>query len=602
MVSRRINVVAVVLTAGLLFLLARFGYLQIIETDRYRAAATENCVKLNPLAAPRGDIVDRNGEVLVSSRPSFRVSLVPKQLPMDDAEQQAALAGLVAALDLDPEWLADKLADADEAPLTPIRLKGGLSSRQIASLEERRLEFPGLLIEAEPLRVYEHGSLAAHLLGFIGEVSLEELQEFGGGYIPGDLVGKSGAEKAAEAYLKGSNGGLEIEVDSLGRQVRLRGIRPAKEGQKVYLTIDRRLQERAEELLGDRSGVVIAMEAKTGEILVMASSPRFDPNWFAGGISWSRWKRLISDPATPLQNKAIQALYAPGSIFKIVTTVAALETGELTEEKTYSCEGVFWIKTWPYKCWNEVTGHGWLNITAALIHSCDIFFYKTGLSLKVDLLAKYAEKFGFGERTGIDLPGEQGGLVPTRQWKEKLFHLPWFPGNTVQLSIGQSYLLSTPLQLVQLMDMVALEGCAYRPHVLKRVEDEKGNVIQSVIPQVTRRLSVSPSTWKILRKGLWGAVNYRDGTGWRAHMAEMQISGKTSTIQNPHGENHSAFGAYAPADDPEIVVVTFIEHGLAGGYIAALITRSVLDMWLTLKRTDAEVAGVVVPAAAKPGG
>jgi penicillin-binding protein 2 len=329
------------------------------------------------------------------------------------------------------------------------------------------------------------------------------------------------------------------------------------------------------------------MEAKTGEILAMATSPRFDPNWFAAGrIAAGRWQKLVGDPRSPLQNKAIQSLYSPGSIFKIVTAIAALESGELTPDKTHECAGVFWIKVWSYKCWNE-SGHGWLNLEQALVHSCDIFFYKTGLSLKVDLLAKYAGQFGFGEPAGVDLPGENGGHVPTRAWKERLFHLPWFPGNTVQMSIGQGYLLATPLQLVQLMDLVALEGRAMRPHVLKRVEDGRGRTVMSVTPQVSRRVSVAKSTWDLLKRGLWGCVNYSSGTGHRCHLENLAVAGKTSTIQNPHGEDHAAFVAYAPAGDPEVVVATFIEHGQAGGNLAALLTRSVLESWDDIRRGKA---------------
>ena len=370
---------------------------------------------------------------------------------------------------------------------------------------------------------------------------------------------------------------------------------------RVVLSLDWRLQERAEELLGDRGGAIMAMEAQTGEILAMAVNPKFDPGWFATGrITSARWQTIVNDPAAPLQNRAIQSLYAPGSIFKIVTTTAALETGELNEEKTFECGGTFWIKTWPYRCWIDPGMHGWLNVEQALVHSCDIFFYKTGLALKVDALSKYAELFGFGDPTGIDLPGEKGGHVPTRAWKERLFHLPWFPGNTVQMAIGQSYLLATPLQLVQLLDLVALEGKAYRPHVIRRVEDGEGLAVQEVKPQISRRMAIAPSTWGLLKRGLWGCVNYRSGTGYRSHLANLDVSGKTSTIQNPHGEDHAAFAAYAPSGRPEIVVVTFIEHGLTGGTLAALITRSVISTWDDLRRGVTPETGAT-PAAVPPG-
>jgi penicillin-binding protein 2 len=561
-------------------LVLRFGYLQIVEAGRYQVAAEDNSVRLFPLPAPRGEITDRNGEVLATSQPSFRASLVPRQLPEESAERDAAVAALVAELDLDEGWLAGRLAESWETPYTPLRLKGGLSTSEVARLEEKRTHLPGLLIEEEPLRVYPFGNLASHVLGYIGEISLLEMSDLGESYMAGDLVGKYGVEAACQRYLKGTNGGLEVEVDANGRQVKLRGRRPPLAGNRVVLTIDRRLQARCEELLGDRGGAIVVMGAKTGEILAMATSPRFDPNWFAAGrITTPRWQKLINDPRSPLQNRATQALYSPGSVFKIVTASAALETGELTADKTYECAGVFMIKVWPYRCWNEIVGHGWLTVEQALVHSCDIFFYKTGLALKVDLMAKYAEMFGFGEVTGIDLPGEKSGHVPTRAWKERIFHLPWFPGNTVQLSIGQGYLISTPLQLVQLFDLTAMQGRAMRPHVLKRVENLAGQPVQEISPQVSRRISIAKSTWDLVRRGLWGCVNYRSGTGYRAHLPNLSVSGKTSTIQNPHGEDHAAFGAWAPSEDPEVVVVTFIEHGLAGGTLAALLSRSVLETW-----------------------
>jgi len=576
--------VAWIIAGGLLLILMRFGYLQIVEVSRYRAAAKENGVKLFPLAAPRGEITDRNGEILATSRPSFRVSLVPRQLPEDEAGRDLAVSRIASLMAVEPGWLAGRVIDSEETPLTPIRLKGGLTPQEVAELEERHVEFPGLLIEEEPLRLYPFGTMASHLLGYIGEVNLDELHSYGSGYIPGDLVGKTGVEQSAERFLKGLNGGLEVEVDAMGHQIRMRGRRPPKPGYHVVLTLDRRIQQRCEELLGDRAGAIVVMEARTGEILAMASNPRFDPNWFGGGgISWLNWQKLSSDAKCPMQNRATQALYSPGSIFKIVTASAALETGELNEEKTYECAGVFWIKTWPYKCWNELAGHGWMNVQQALTHSCDIFFYKTGLSLKVDLLAKYADMFGFGEVTGVDLPGESAGFVPTREWKERLFHIPWFPGNTVQMSIGQGYLIGTPLQLIQLMNITALEGRAMRPHVLKRVEDQQGQVVSEVVPQVSRRISLAPTTWALVRTSLWRAVNFKGGTGYKCHMEELDVCGKTSTIQNPQGEDHAAFGAYAPADDPQVVVVTFIEHGLAGGGIAALITKSVLQTWNAIR-------------------
>lgn len=563
----------------------RFGYLQIVEAPRYRVATKGNSIRLFPLLAPRGEITDRHGEVLATSRPSFRASLIPKQLPEDDREREAAVTNMNAMLDLDPEWLAGRLAESWEFPLSPIRLQGGLSTAQVVRLEEHRRELPGLVIEEEPVRVYPFGNLAAHVLGYIGEISLDGLQELGGSYAPGDLVGKSGVEKSAERFLKGMNGGLEVEVDALGRQIKLRGRRPPRSGRRVVLTLDRRLQERCEELLGNRAGAIVAMEAKTGEILAMATGPRFNPNWFAGGrITFARWRRLINDPRSPLQNRATQGLYSPGSIFKIVMAAAALESSEVGSERTFECRGAFWIGRWRYNCWNETYGHSWLNMEQALIRSCDIFFYKTGLALKVELITKYAEKFGFGEVTGIDLPVENDGHVPSRAWKERLFHLPWFPGNTVQLSIGQGYLLATPLQLAQLTALTALEGRAMRPHLLKRVEDRRGQTEVEVTPQVSRRVSLAPSTWKLIKRGLRGCVNFRSGTGYRCHLPNLVVSGKTSTIQNPAGGDHAAFVAFAPTEDPEIVVATFIEHGLTGGYIAALLTRSVLKTWEALRR------------------
>lgn len=589
----RINVVAYAIAVAWIALVLRFGYLQVVASGRYRAAADENSVRLFPLPAPRGEIVDRNGRVLATSRPSFRASLVPRQLPEDDDEREAVVARYVAILELDPDWLATRLAESWEAPLAPIRLQGGLSTEIVARLEERRQALPGLLIEEEPLRVYPAGALGSHVLGYIGEVSLADMQERPGTYAAGDLVGRTGVEAAAEPWLKGQNGGVEVEVDALGRQIAMRGRRPPVPGRRVVLTLDKRLQERCEELLGDRVGAVVVMEAETGEILAMASSPRYDGSWFAGGrITLPRWRELLDNRNTPLQNRAIQSLYSPGSIFKIVTASAALETGELSEDKTFECAATFWIKTWKYDCWNAM-GHGWLNVEQAMVHSCDIFFYKTGIALTVDLLAKYAEQFGFGEPTGIDLPGEKSGHVPSRAWKERLFHLPWFPGNTVQLAIGQGYLLSTLLQLVQLLDLAALEGRAYRPHVIKRVEDARGRPVLEVAPHVSRRLAIHSSTWDLIKRGLWGCVNYRSGTGYRAHVAGLKVAGKTSTIQNPHGEDHAAFAAYAPADRPEVIAATFIEHGLAGGQIAALITRSALETWDALRRGETPPPGGV---------
>jgi penicillin-binding protein 2 len=341
--------------------------------------------------------------------------------------------------------------------------------------------------------------------------------------------------------------------------------------------LDARLQQAAEEALGDLAGAVVALDPRNGEVLALASHPDYDLSLFANRILTKDWAAINADERHPMSNRALQGLYPPGSVFKIVTTAAGLETGAITPDTPANCLGIFWISTWPYRCWKEI-GHASITLHRAIVESCDVFFYHVGLKVKVDQLYAWAKAFGLGEPSGIDLPGESSGLVPNAAWKEKTQHMPWFPGNTVMMSIGQGYLLATPMQLALMVSAVANGGQLFKPHLLKRVTDAQGRLLDEPVPAPVRSVPVQAETLRLIRRGMTDAVGATGGTAWRARVPGLSVAGKTGTAQNPHGEDHADFVCFAPAEAPRIVIAVVVENGGEGGLTAAPIARRLLEV------------------------
>jgi penicillin-binding protein 2 len=465
-----------------------------------------------------------------------------------------------------------------------------------------RFDLPGVNIDVKPRRQYINRFGGAHLIGYLSEINSAELSS---GRHPdfrsGDLIGKSGVEKIFDRFLRGKRGGRQIEVDASGRMVKVLKQVDADPGHNIILSIDHRLQQKAESLLNHRAGSVVALDPQSGYILALASSPTFDPNAFITGISHKDWNLIVSNPFRPLENKATQALYPPASTYKIITAIAGLEEGVVNTHTTFFCPGFYRFGNRSYRCWKK-WGHGRIKIERALIESCDVFFYQVGQRLGVDRLAKYAKKFGLGSFTGVDLDAEANGLIPTAAWKKRRFGVSWQKGETLSVSIGQGFNLVTPLQLAVMMATVANGGVRYKPMIAKSIEAANGQVIQRFSPTVLDRIKISKATLDIVRTALWKAVNTRKGTAWKSRLDGMDMSGKTGTAQvigrkkgeteedeknrPDHFKPHALFVAYAPAKNPEIAVSVIIEHGEHGSSTAAPIARDMIKTYLEMKKGD----------------
>jgi len=577
-----------------LIIFVRLWYLQVIKEHEFRLLSENNRIRLRKISAVRGMIMDRKGRILADNRPSFNVMVMPEDV--DDL--QGLTKRLSRFLHLSASKIEGKIRDRNRPPFQPIKIKGDISWREMSLLKTNRLDLPGVQISIEPIRTYPHGKVAAHILGYVGEIDKEELKSKKG-YKMGDCVGKCGVEWAWEGHLRGIDGGRQVEVDAVGKEVRVLREVPPIPGHNLYLTIDLDLQRYAEKLLSERAGAIIAMDPTTGEILAFCSSPSFQPSLFAKGISVKEWEELVSSPLHPLQNRGIQGLYPPGSVFKIVTAAAGLEEGVITPRTILYCSGIYHVGRRGYQCWRR-GGHGAVDLHRGLVESCDIFFYQVGERLGVEKLSRYAEGFGLGRPTGIDLKGEKSGLIPTAEWKKDRLGEPWYAGETVSMAIGQGYLLVTPLQLLNLISSIANGGRVLKPQIAKRVEDVDGNVLEEYRPKQIGRLPISQRTLNEIKEALVDVVRDKRGTGRAARLAGVEIAGKTGTAQvirlrgtgrrlKPEEvpyewRDHAWFVAYAPASDPEIAVVVLIEHGGHGGAAAAPIAGKMIKKYLDLKQ------------------
>jgi penicillin-binding protein 2 len=489
-------------------------------------------------------------------------------------------------------------AQKRRTPFNPVKIKSDIDWNQLALLETNRVHLPGLVVDVRPRRAYDYGDFASHLIGYLGEVDENEMRqsrEFP--YRMGAQIGKYGVEYRWENDLRGSDGGQQIEVDALGREIRPLGVVEPFPGNNLVLTIDLELQKVAEEAYQGKTGALIAMDPKTGQILAMVSKPSFNPDIFARNILPEEWKSLVENPYHPLQNKGIQGQYPPGSVFKIITAIAGLESRTITPNTPFTCAGAFPYGNRDFRCWKE-GGHGSLSLHRAIVESCDIYFYQLGLKLGPDLIARYASEFGLGKVTGISLP-EKPGIVPSSSWKKKRHRTPWYSGETLSFSVGQGYLNATPLQLLVLISAVANGGKILLPQVAERIEDIYKNKLEEYPTVELERVNVSGKTLQIIQEALKGAVNDPHGTGSACGLKEVKVAGKTGTAQViampedfKRGDlkriplkfrDHAWFVAYAPVEDPKISVVVLVEHGGFGSTAAAPIAKKVIEKYLDLK-------------------
>jgi penicillin-binding protein 2 len=561
-------------------LLGAFGtrlfQLQVVHGERNRQLADSNRIRLVPKRPPRGTIYDRNGKILAGSRLSHTISIWPIAIPEEEWPQ--VIDRLATVLKIPAEEIEQRLDQAGYESIESVTIARGISPAQATALAEYSNELPGVRLEAESVRNYPNGDLAAHVLGYTGEITDEQLQQRReDGYRMGDVVGKLGAEAAFETTLHGEWGGQQVEVDSTGRIIRILGDKPPIGGQDVQLTLDIELQKAAEAALGARPGAIVAMDPNNGAILAMASWPTYDPNLFTSRMTQAQWAQL-QGANHPFLNRSLQA-FPPASTFKIVTTAAAIESGTYapgTVLPTYPYVQVGGIQFWD---WNKA-GFGPLSFTGAMAWSSDTFFYQIAQGIGGPTLIEMTRRFGFGRKTGIELGSEESaGLVPDDAWKQENVGYGWFVGDSINMSIGQGFLQSTPLQVANMFAVPANGGDLVKPHILKDNEENKN---------WREPLGLSDVTIEILQRGLRQVLT--GGTATALNVPHLPpFAGKTGTAEADPGLSHAWFGAYFPMEDPEIIVVAFAEHsGGGGGKVAAPMVLQVLEAYYG--HTDETVA------------
>jgi len=589
--TKRLYYLSIAAAALFAIILTRLWFLQFIDVDRLKKMSENNRLRFIPVAASRGALLDRNGKVIVNNTPSFSLAVIPNEV----ADKEYLLDNVARILNMDRGELLTKWEKGKgRAKYFPTVLASGISRDQVEYFEENSLRLNGLEIEVKPVREYPEVTLASHLLGYIAEVSENELamQEFAN-YNSGDYVGKNGIERSYEKYLHGADGGRQIEVDARGRYLRTLSETLPVPGQSLMLTIDIDLQRATERALGDKAAAVVALDVNSGEILSFASSPGFDPALFTRRMPPEQWKAYLEDKRRPLENKALKGQYPPGSTFKVITALAGLAEGLIDERTSVNCNGEYKLGNRIFHCWNR-KGHGNVNLRGALKASCDVYFYQLGERLGVDRIALYARKFGFGEPLGVGLENEKSGFVPTTAWKEKKTGTKWFTGETLSVSIGQGYLTATPLQLAAMTAGLATNGKIFRPHLVKKIMDREGKTVQEFSSELFKNIDLKPEYYRLVKEGLLAVVNEPGGTGAAARLYEVKVAGKTGTSQVVklkekksaaayEHRDHALFVAFAPYDKPEIVVAVVVEHGEHGGGAAAPVAGQVLRKYFETK-------------------
>lgn len=591
----RFDVLFYIISAIFCILVLRLLYLQLLEGGYYQAKAEGNRLRMVTMTATRGNIYDRNGQILVGSRPAYTVSIMPTGKTIGDDEVNR----LATILHMKPADIKKKV-EAHKDGYEPIRIASDIPMDVVTMIEEHRNELPGVSIDVEPLRYYPYETMASQLFGYVGEASEEEIQDakakdphtpIG----PGTILGRSGLESHYDNVLRGTDGGKQVEVDATGRPVAEVDRKHTVPGADIHLTIDGALQKAAEEGVANQikslraSGIpatgaaVIAMDPNTGAILAMVSYPNFNPNWFAKGITSAQWTQLNTDKNHPFENKVISGEYPPGSPFKIITGVAALDLKKVTPQEQIFDSGRHWLID---KRNAEGEALGWLDFNQALAKSDNVYFYEMGNRIGIDNIDKYAQYFGLGEKTGINLYGEAAGNIASPAYKRKMFDQDWYLGETFDAAIGQSFTLVTPLQMAVVMSEVANGGIRYEPYVVSRIDNKDGTPAEIFGPKKLGVLPVPKHIMDIVREALRD-VTMEGGTAGQLFKGfPVAVAGKTGTAENAHGRDHGWFVAYAPYDKPRIVVVALVVQGGFGAGAAGPIVRDVLASYFHVDTTQ----------------
>ncbi len=584
LVRRRANAVFWAVAVLIFLVLSYYWKVQILEHEKYTALAEANRIRQRVLAAPRGLILDRNKVILADNKASFKVSLIRENVK----DEAASMAGISRLLGITEPTLRGRVDMHKDSPLfEPIVIADGLDSLDVAPIESRRREFPELVVESEPQRTYPNGGLAAHVLGYLQEQTPEEIRARPDRQVrAGEMVGKTGVEREYDDTLRGEDGSVYEVVDSLGRVRGTQATVHPTQGGEVILTLDADLQRIAEEALEGREGVVVALDVETGGVLALASYPTYDPNRFITRFTPAEWSELMTDPLSPLENRAIRGLYAPGSIFKLVMSMGGLDSGTVTPETTAYCSGSTQIYGAVRHCW-FAPGHGAMDLSAAIKNSCNIYFYSLGRKMGIELIARSAFRLGLGRKTGIDLVGEKDGLVPNEEWKLQTLHEPWYPGETISIAIGQGQLQVTPIQIVTMTAMIANRGGRVRPRFVEGRDAAPSENAERPDPDPDR--AYARSTYEAVIGGMWRSVN-EGGTGQGARVEGFDVCGKTGSTQTMSRESaaklaqagrevktHSWFSGFAPRTGPRIAVTVLVEYGGGGGATAAPVAQRIFD-------------------------
>lgn len=602
----RATLLSYILTAALGIILARLWYLQVYKGETLHNYSIQNRLRKEVVWAPRGLIYSRDDQLIVDNIPRFDAILTPQFL----LEREETISKLSSILSMDVETINGILKkNSNQAKYRPIIIKKNISFEELAQIETQNADLPGVSVDTFISREYTDKEIGAHLLGYISEISqtqldkLRERDKFD--YRLGDFIGQFGIEEQLDRYLRGENGHEFVEVDARGRRKRyintdnlFKGIEDEKplSGMNVKLTIDRDMQIAAYNALEGRVGGVISIDINSGQVLAMVSRPSFDPSQFSRGLTPEYWRSLVTNKLHPLRDRNIQEHFSPGSTFKAISAIAAFEEGEIDENTEVSCSGSFRLGRKVYHCWKK-QGHGQVSLVRAIRESCNVYFQKTANLMDIDDISKYAFAFGLGSRTGISLPREVSGLIPTKEWKKKRFGQEWQAGETLSCAIGQSYVLSSTIQLATSYAAIANGGKIYRPYVVKDIFDHQGELVKTFAPELLSEVKLkNPNTLKFVREGLYQVMNNPKGTAFHRRGEGIMMAGKTGTSQvrsasadkvyqkcelmDYESRHHGLFVGFAPYDDPKIATAVIIEHGCSGSGAAAPVAEKVVTAYM----------------------
>lgn len=581
-----------------LVLIARLVWLQLFQGDYYNSLAEGNRLRAIPLAAMRGVMYDRNGQILVGSRPSFMVTYVPTQGKMTDEEADK----LSRLLNMPADKILEKAGKVKNS-YVPTVLAQDLTPDVVTKVEERRNELPGISVDVQPIRYYPYDMMAAQIFGYVGQIDEDDMERLKGedGVSNVTQIGRAGLESYYDDVLRGKDGSRQVEVDASGSPVMEVERKNPVQGHNIHLTLDLNLQTALEKAMDAQiaqgigvSGIAaVAVDPNTGAVLAMASRPAYNPNWFTRGITESEWKQINGNPNHPMENRVIAGEYPPGSTFKLITGAAALELKKITPDEMIFDSGRHWLVDMRNAGGEAL---GWINFTEALAKSDNVYFYELGRRVGIDKLAEYAKMFGMGQKTGIAMRGEAAGLVASEEYKEKNYHQDWYLGDTFNSAIGQGFQLVTPLQAAMIVSEVANGGIQYKPFIVSRIDNLDGTPYKIFAPEQTGTLEVSKTTLDLIREGMRNVAEESGTAGSLFAGFPVQVAGKTGTAENFSGRDHGWFVAFAPYDHPRIVIAVLTEQGGFGASSSGPIVRAMLEEFFHIGTADSQNKDAAEPA------